>query len=620
MKSSTLPQLLTALVLVQGAASQPTSNSTSRETATGAPSRESEVANVPEDLRQYLDQYPPDVITGKRDWLDIATRKRAERDALLPQEWKIRRPDGDAPYSSRELVLNSGLLTPEELDLTDTARYDLTETARRIAERQVTAEQVVTAFCNRATAATSLANFMTEINFNGAMDRARELDRILRDTGRTVGPLHGVPITIKDAHDLAGFATSEGLTPRADNIARENGAIVQIMIDAGAVVIGKTNMPQSGLAADSNNILFGRTLNAHNSQLGAGGSTGGEGAALGTGSSLFGVGSDGAGSCRMPAHANGVIGYRASGYRLPEGSTIGAWTSGRSGLAMTGPVAGNGFFAHSVRDLRLVARLTAEANASEINNIFQYPTPWLGVEAPSPAEMTLGAWQFDEDTFITPFPPVLRGYNTAVERLRSAGVNIVPFKPPRMSRVWDLCKDFLDYQGIEAVVEEISKEPVTKICRDTGVIIPTRPRFPKGVETLYNLNNELLNLSSTVDAAWSAGGRPIDALLSVTAANTALPFDQWHDTGYTSLWNSVDFPAVNLPLGMTADKAIDLKDPNFKPLSNEDRRLEALYDPDLMHGLPLSVQLVTRKFQDEKLLAYAEKLHPILKGETLLLT
>ncbi|TQS31498.1 hypothetical protein Golomagni_08217, partial [Golovinomyces magnicellulatus] len=314
-------------------------------------------------------------------WEDIVKRKRQERDALLPSEWKLR-PPTNTSFSTIDQVIKSGLLTADELDWTNTAKYDATETARRIAAREVTSEQIVTAFCKRATAATSIANILTEINFEQAIKRARELDKILKSNGTVVGPLHGVPITIKDSQDLQGFDSSEGLTGMVDDPAERNGVLVQILMDAGAIVIAKTNMPQTGLAADSNSIVWGRTLNAHNSQFGAGGSSGGEGASIATGSALFGVGTDGAGSCRMPGHANGVIGYRASGYRLPSGGLEKTFTPGRSGITMTGPVAGGGFFAHSVRDVRAVAKIVSDAKSWEQQNIFLYPTPWMNISAP----------------------------------------------------------------------------------------------------------------------------------------------------------------------------------------------------------------------------------------------
>ncbi|KAM3453100.1 hypothetical protein MY3296_004027 [Beauveria thailandica] len=543
-------------------------------------------------------------------WEKTVNRKRAEREALIPSEWKVTPPSNSTSFSPREVVIKSGVLSAEELDITDTSKYDLTETAKRIASGNLSAEKVVTAFCKRATATHSLANHLTEINFKAAIDRAKELDNIFQRNGSVVGPLHGIPITIKDAMDLKGFAASEGLTPLADAIAPDNGVLIQILIDSGAVIIAKTNMPQTGLAADSNSILWGRTLNAHNSQFGAGGSTGGEGVSMATSSSLFGVGSDGAGSCRMPGHANGAIGFRPSGSRLPPGGRDLSWSPGRIGI---GPVAGEGFFAQSVRDLRLVSKIVSDAQPWQRSSIQLYPSAWRNETAPK--KPRIGVWDVESsNTFIHLFPPVLRGYRAAVDRLREAGIELVPFNPPDLSTVWELCKEFLLFQGIEGITELISQEPITEIVRRTGIFIPDSPRFPISVQTLYDLNIRLMNLTSAMDDEWNSSGEPLDALLSVSAANTALPFDQWLDTSYTSIYNSVDFPAINLPLNMTVDRNLDSKYGNFKPFSPEDQRLEALYDPESFHGLPLSVQLAARKFEDEKLLAIAELIHPIIKA------
>ena len=445
-------------------------------------------------------------------WEGIVKRKRAVRSSLLPSEWSLEPPSNGTTFSPREVVVNSGLLSAEELDWTNTETYDATATAQRIANGSVTAEQIVTAFCKRATAVHSLANSLTEINFNQAIERAKELDRLFKETGAVVGPLHGVPITIKDSQDLEGFDATEGLTPLADKPASSNGDIVQILLDAGAVVIAKTNMPQTGLAADSNSILWGRTLNAYNNKFGAGGSTGGEGVAMSTGSSLLGVGTDGAGSCRMPALANGVIGYRASGYRLPSGGSRDLTSSpGRSGIVMSGPVAGNGLFGHSVRDIRAVCKLMSAAKLWEKHTVFTYPSPWMNIEAPRSPR--IGVWDVESpNTFIHLFPPVLRGYKAAQERLSAAGYELVKFTPPDLGLIWELYKEFSVFQGIEKIVELISQEPITKIVRDTGIFVPNTPRFPVGVETLYDLNTRMVNITMTMDKSWNADGTPLDAL------------------------------------------------------------------------------------------------------------
>ena len=304
----------------------------------------------------------------------------------------------------------------------------------------------------------------------------------------------------------------------------------------------------------------------------------------------------------------------SSGYRLPSGGSRDLTSSpGRSGIVMSGPVAGNGLFGHSVRDIRAVCKLMSAAKLWEKHTVFTYPSPWMNIEAPKSPR--IGVWDVENpNTFIHLFPPVLRGYKAAQERLSAAWYELVKFTPPDLGLIWELYKEFSVFQGIEKLVELISQEPITKIVRDTGIFVPNTPRFPVGVETLYDLNTRMVNITMTMDKSWNADGTPLDALLSVTAGNTALPFDKWINTSYTAIYNTVDWPAINLPLNMTVDKNIDAKYKDFQPFSDEDARLEALYDPETFHGLPLSVQLAGRKFEDEKLLAIAELIHPVIKA------
>ncbi|KAJ4185561.1 hypothetical protein NW767_012873 [Fusarium falciforme] len=543
------------------------------------------------------------------DWQDIVARKREQRASLIPQQWLIKKASGDNPLKS---LLDSGLLTPEELDLTDVSKHDAVETLSLVASGSITAEKLVTSFCKRAAAADSLANFITEVNFEQAIRRAKELDKHLLETGRVVGPLHGLPITVKDHMDLEGHDSSAGIAAYCFDPAKSNSRLVHIMVEAGAVVVAKTNVPQTCLAADTINVVFGRTLNAHNSGFGAGGSSGGEGSALAMGASLLGLGSDGAGSARMPAMANGVVGYRPSGYRLPaDGRSI--LDPGMMGITELGPVATFGLMGHSVRDIRLASKIVSDARPWE-HDPFLYPSPWLGIAAPT--RPRIGVWApGTPNNYCHLFPPVLRGYLAAQERLRQAGYELVEFTPPDMSEVWDLCKAFIHVQGITALTKEIAKEPIMKIVEKTGTLGSEWASKRITLEDVHLLNQKLALLNIQMKAAWNASGRTLDALLWVTAANPALPIDEWTDTTFTAVFNAVDWPAISLPLGMKCDRDVDAPYVGFKPFSAEDARLQALYEPRRFHGLPLSVQLAGQRFEDEKLLAIAELITSVIRHE-----
>ncbi|KAJ4317702.1 hypothetical protein N0V84_007221 [Fusarium piperis] len=545
------------------------------------------------------------------DWQDVVTRKRQHRASLIPQEWQLEVPHKASQYNPLQTLLSSGVLTQEELDLTDITKRDATETLSLVAAGHISAEKLVTSFCKRAAAAHSLTNFITEVNFDQAIRRAKELDEHLKRTGTTVGPLHGLPITVKDHMDVEGHDSSAGIAAFGFDPAKSNSFLVQMLVDAGAVVVAKSNVPQTCLAADSINTVFGRTLNAHKSDFGAGGSSGGEGTALAMGASLIGLGSDGAGSARMPAMANGVVGYRPSGYRLPaDGRAL--FDPGMIGITQLGPVATFAFMGHSVRDIRAVSKVVSDAKPW-VKDPFLYPSPWLSVAAP--ARPRIGVWKLDTpNNFLHLFPPVRRGYLEAQNRLRQAGYELVEFLPPDMTEVWDLCKAFVHVQGISNLREHISKEPAIKIVQETGIV---NSSWSSGVklEDVHGLNQKLALLNIHMKQAWNASGKPLDALLWVTGPNTALPVDEWRDTTFTTVFNAVDWPAISLPLGLSSDKDIDVSDTDFKPFSDEDARIHALYDPERFHGLPLSVQLAGQKFEDEKLLAIAELIHPILANK-----
>ncbi|KAJ4307787.1 hypothetical protein N0V84_012496 [Fusarium piperis] len=544
---------------------------------------------------------------SSKGWEEVVALKRQHRASLIPQDWQIQGVDQTQQYNPLARLLESGLLTPDELALTDSA-LDAVATINRISVGEVSAEYVATTYCKRAAAAHSLTNFITEVNFEQCIARAKELDRHLHETGRPVGPLHGLPITVKDHMDVAGHDSSAGIASFCFEPAKENSFLVQILVDAGAVVVAKTNIPQTCMTADTNSVVFGRTLNAHNSFFSAGGSSGGEGSALGMGASLLGLGSDGAGSARMPAMANGVIGFRPSGYRLPADGRALA-DPGAVGITQLGPVATFGLMGHSVRDLRLVSKVIADARPWE-KDPFLYPHPWIGVMAP--VRPRIGVWVPDVPANLFHlFPPVLRGYKAAQKRLRDAGFELVEFVGPDITESWDLCKAFLHVKGVRNLTREISKEPILKIVHQTGII--GHP-YSEGlmIENIHELNVKLAIFNIRMQQAWNASGKPLDALLWVTNAHPALPLDEWTDATFTAIFNAVDWPAISLPLGMQCNKDLDHAYTQFTPFGEQDAHLQSLYDADKFHGLPLSVQLAGQRFQDEKLLAIAELVHPIV--------
>lgn len=151
-----------------------------------------------------------------------------------------------------------------------------------------------------------------EILFDTALQRAKELDTHLATHGHPVGPLHGIPMSLKDQFNVAGYASSLGYIGRAFSPATTDAEIVRMLKAAGVVFVAQTNLPQSIMWCETENNLFGLTTHPLGKGLTPGGSSGGEGALIKLQGSLFGWGTDLGGSVRIPAHLCGVYGMRPS--------------------------------------------------------------------------------------------------------------------------------------------------------------------------------------------------------------------------------------------------------------------------------------------------------------------
>lgn len=539
-------------------------------------------------------------------WQDIASRKSAERDSKIPPEWRI----SLTSEVSRQIdfLPRYGILTERDLALTDPT-HDATDLLSQLCSGKVTAEDVVRAFCKRAAVAQQLTNCLTEIMFSEAIDRAKWLDAEYQRRGKQpVGPLHGLPISVKDQFYIKGFDSCLGTASLCFQPATMTSHAVRILLNAGCVIIGKTTVPQSVLTADTDSIVFGRTVNPYNAEFTAGGSSGGEGALLAMGGSALGLASDGGGSVRIPAAMCGVVGYKASAYRIPiDGQRI----VGKGVIGITSLVSPivSGFLARSVRDARLAAKVISDAKPWD-DSPFIYPHPWMSVSSPS--KPRIGVWLKADDLHL--HPPVAWGLRLAYDRLKRAGYEIVELSPPPFQKVSRLTQQLVEVVDLSYMRKLLESEPHTEIVKATEIITPKSAPPEFSVEYLHELNFQVARLAMQMKRIWNVDdGKQLDAILFVTAPHTALPFDKFVWLGLTSFFNMLDWASISIPLNEMADKKIDTTViPPEDCLSELDASIQKLYDAESFHGLPLAVQLVGQRFEDEKLLAVAEEIAPIL--------
>src|SRR5215471_8105179 len=190
-----------------------------------------------------------------------------------------------------------------------------------IRDREVSSHEVVQAHLDRVKAVNPLLNALVRLLPDEALAAADAADRAVAD-GSTLGPLHGVPCTVKENIDLAGTPTTNAIPALAEAIASADAPQVERLRAAGAIPIGRTNLPDFGLRVHTDSALHGLTCNPWNPQRTAGGSSGGEAAALATGMSPLGLGNDLGGSLRNPAHCCGVASIKPSTGAVPAATVV----------------------------------------------------------------------------------------------------------------------------------------------------------------------------------------------------------------------------------------------------------------------------------------------------------
>ncbi len=225
--------------------------------------------------------------------------------------------------------------------------------ARIIRQRQASAEEVLDAHLQQIAAHNPPLNAVVTLDEEGARRRAREADAALA-RGDVWGPLHGVPITVKDCFATAGIKTTSGFPPLKEHVPKEDATVVARLRTAGAVVMGKTNLSLLATNWQTNNPVFGRTSNPWDHARTPGGSSGGSGAAVAAGLSPLDIGSDIGGSIRVPAHFCGIYGFKPTEHCVPSTGHVPDWCI--PGVTPRGSVRHIGVYgplARSIADLRL---------------------------------------------------------------------------------------------------------------------------------------------------------------------------------------------------------------------------------------------------------------------------
>ncbi|EAW07383.1 putative general amidase [Aspergillus clavatus NRRL 1] len=585
---------------------------------------------------------------------EISQRKLAELDAQIPAEWRLH-PSQIPPgmLSPAESVTNvqhdrisvmhiprsCGLLSARELALTET--HDVRSLLHALATQQTTAEEVTTAFSKRAAIAHQLTRCLTEPLFARALTRARQLDAHLQRTGQPVGPLHGLPVSVKDSFHVHGVDASIGLAALAHQPSAADAPLVALLTSLGAIVLAKTNVPQTLGALDSANNLFGRTLNPLNRQLTAGGSSGGEGVLVAMRGVMVGFGTDIGGSIRVPALCNGVYGFKPSVGRVPYGGQESGQLAGKARIALQA-VAGP--LARSVADLGAVlehivprAELFGEdcipgfwgpfPRPAPISSFSSCPTTGVGQGQGQAGKLRVGVLR--SDGLVEPLPPIARVLDEVAAVLRrTPGVEVVEVPvPAALSKCQGVAGRLMGVDDGGPMVDLLTAtdEPLIPWLRG-------RMRLARGralsIEQLAGLQAQRTALEREMLGMWTGGEgsgagaeRVLDAIMLPAAPHPVPELDRWNAVGYASSFVLLDYPAGVIPVRKFGERDLELGVEMAAPVRGSwDKANRALWtektvDRRVYLDSPLGIQVVTPKQHDYDLFRAMEIIDRAVRAE-----
>ncbi|KAJ5305614.1 uncharacterized protein N7443_005274 [Penicillium atrosanguineum] len=521
-------------------------------------------------------------------WEVLVQIKQADAAAKIPTSWRLPTEYTSISETTGRNVLDvprrCGLLTPNQLEITE--NYDATSLLEKISHRELSAYEVTEAFCIRAAIAQQVTRCLTETFFDLALRRAKELDRHLQETGHLVGPLHGLPISFKDCFNIEGVHTTIGFTSFIKNDpVKSNSALVEIILALGGIPYVKTNIPQTMMNTEPPPL-----------QSDGRGKFGGEGALIAMRGSILGIGTDIAGSIRIPAICNGIFALRPSADRVPYG---GQTSSGRRGMA--GIKACAGPLATSVRDLELFMSLVSDADPWKVDSSVIF-SPWRTVTSKSALRLGL----IEEDPHFPLHPPVLRNLERATEKLQAAGHKIIPLDTPSIKDACALAFRMFAMDPAGTAFQHIaaSGEPTIPALASTS--LPHEymqyEYAPLTLEGLYDLNEQRIKFKEQFRSLIVQAD--VDAIIMPGYQGTAQPHDLFGFVPYTILWNLLDYPASIVPFGKankTADAAF-VRNVQYRPP----------YTPDEVESVPCCVQLVGRNLREEELMKVSRVVADVL--------
>ena len=412
-----------------------------------------------------------------------------------------------------------------------------TELADLITKKETSSKEVVEAHLNRISEVNPYLNAITLTLDESAIEAAEKADKANEEDRKR--PFHGVPFTIKENIDFKGTPTTNGIPLLAESMPPRNAPIVDRMIKAGAIPIGRTNLPEMGMRLDTDNPLRGRTFNPWNKELTPGGSSGGEAAAIATGMSPFGLGNDIGGSLRNPAYCCGIASLKPSIGRLPFVNSIEPFID----MGIASAFITDGPMARSVKDLRKGLSVMAGRHIEDPQSV---DAPLSG----SVPEKPKAALVKDISNFKLP-EATIREIEKAGSILSKNGWLVEEVEAPEVERVVEIWGTVLNNGLLEALPDELFKpETAEYLHRFSEPFITNGINLEEALIERRRLrrlwSSFLTEYTVCIGPTWSNLPWPINTDLDPDKGDSVLK----ESFIFIAPGNCLGLPSVALPMGV----------------------------------------------------------------------
>ena len=409
--------------------------------------------------------------------------------------------------------------------------------ARLIKNGEASSNEVVQAHLTRIKEINPDINAVTITLEEQALENASKADEASEEEKQR--PLHGVPFTIKENIDFLGTPTTNGLPMLVEAYPPKNAPIVDRMINAGAIPLGRTNLPEMGLRLDTDNPLRGRTFNPWNKKLTPGGSSGGEAAAIATGMSPIGLGNDVGGSLRNPAYCCGISAIKPTLGRVP-----GVHSEPMENLGLIAPFLTDGPMARTIEDIKLGLSILSGRHIDDPNSVD------VPLEGEIPDKLKVGIVK-EIDGIELPLS-IINEIEDAGKILADNGWDVEEVTPPELDRVYEIWGTILNDTALSIVPDELFKPETAAYLNRWGEVfshinMSADEKFMERFRLRKLWSNFLNEYHVCIGPTWCNLPWPIDTDLDPKLGNEALKKSFY----FIAPANGLGLPAVALATGVS---------------------------------------------------------------------